>query len=91
MRSHARIIVGERFAAGDDVGDLQTAFNVLEEAICTRLIREVPPAQIAKALALMSTVLGAFEDRLARTDINLASRAPLPSLNVPELLAGTER
>lgn len=90
MRSQARMIAGERFAAGFDLGEVQTAFNVLEEAIWTRLTKEMPPAQLAEALALVSTVLGAGKDMLARTYVNLASRAHLPSLNVPELFAGTE-
>ncbi|MCL4709478.1 hypothetical protein KJ068_30380 [bacterium] len=90
MRAQAKIIANERFAAGFDLGEVQTAFNVLEEAVWMRLMKEIPPPHLAEALGLVSTVLGAGKDNLARTYVGLASRTHAPSLNMSDLFAGTE-
>lgn len=90
MRAQANIIANERFAAGFDLSEVQTAFNVLEEAVWMRLMNEMPPPQLAEALGLVSTVLGVGKDNLARTYVSLASRTHAPSLNLSDLFAGTE-
>lgn len=90
MRAQAKIIAHERFAAGFDLSEVQTAFNVLEEAVWMRLMKEIQPPHLAEALGLVSTVLGAGKDNLARTYVGLASRTHAPSLNMPDLFAGTE-
>ncbi len=90
MRAHARAIAIERFESGYDLWEVQTAFNVLEEIIWLRILKELPPAQLAEALGLVSTVLGAGKDTLARTYVSLASKTKVPSLNVQYLFAGTE-
>jgi hypothetical protein len=90
IRVYAKTIATERFASGFDLWEVQTAFNVLEEAIWLRLLKELQPAQLAEALGLVSTILGAGKDTLARTYIGLASKTHAPSLNVQFLFAGTE-
>jgi hypothetical protein len=90
MRVYARTIAIERFESGFDLWEVQTAFNVLEEAIWLRILKELPPAQFAEALGLVSTILGAGKDTPARTYIGLASKTHAPSLNVQSLFAGTE-
>jgi hypothetical protein len=50
MISHAETIALERFEAGFDLSEVQTAFNVLEEAIWVRILRELPPTEYAEAL-----------------------------------------
>lgn len=90
MRVHAKAVATERFTAGFDLWEVQTAFNVLEEAIWLHILKELEPAQLAEALSLVSTVLGAGKDTLARTYVGLASKTRAPAFNVPALFAGTE-
>ena len=90
MRVFARAVAIERFESGFDLWEVQTAFNVLEEAIWMRILKELWPSQFAEALGLVSTILGAGKDTLARTYIGLASKTHAPSLNVQFLFAGTE-
>ena len=89
MIAHAETIARERFEAGFDLSEVQTAFNVLEEAIWMRILKEVPSSELAEALGLISTVLGAGKDTLARTYVTLSSKSKAPSLNLQSLFAGT--
>ncbi len=86
---HAETIATERFAAGFDLWEVQTAFNVLEEAIWTRIIKELPPEQYAESLGLVGTVLGAGKDALARAYVSLASKSKSPTLNLQSLFSGS--
>ncbi|MBI5472280.1 MAG: hypothetical protein HY961_08035 [Ignavibacteriae bacterium] len=90
MLAHAELIASQRHSAGFDLWEVQTAFNVLEEAIWKRIIKDLPPDQFAEALGLVSTVLGAGKDALARSYVSLASKTKSPSLNMQSLFAGTE-
>ncbi|HTX20113.1 MAG TPA: hypothetical protein VMG34_15795 [Bacteroidota bacterium] len=90
MIAHAETVARERFEAGFDLSEVQTAFNVLEEAMWMRILKELPPDQIGEALGLISTVLGAGKDKLARTYVSLASKSKAPSLNMQSLFGGTE-
>ena len=65
MVAHAETIARERFEAGFDLSEVQTAFNVLEEAIWVRILKNILPNELAEALGLISTVLGAGKDALA--------------------------
>ena len=89
MIAHAETIARERFEAGFDLSEVQTAFNVLEEAIWMRILKDVPTSELAEALGLISTVLGAGKDALARTYVTLSSKSKAPSLNLQSLFAGT--
>lgn len=89
--AHAETIARERFESGFELWEVQTAFNVLEEAIWQRVLQELPPQQYAEALGLVSTVLGAGKDALACTYVSLAAQNKMPALNLPSLFSGTER
>lgn len=88
MIAHAEHIATERFTAGFDLWEVQTAFNVLEEAIWVRIFKTFPPAELAEALGLVSTVLGAGKDTLARKYVSLASKTKASSLNLQSLFSG---
>ena len=90
LMEHVDTIAEERFKAGYDLGEVQTAFNVLEEVMWNRTVRELKPEQLGEALGLISTVLGAGKDRLARTYVSLASHSRAPSLNLQRLFRGSE-
>ena len=90
MIAHVELIARERFNAGYDLWEVQTAFNVLEEAIWKMILKEVPPTELAEALGLVSTVLGIGKDTLARRYVSLASKSKVPSLNLQSLFTGTE-
>ena len=90
MVAHAETIGRERFEAGFDLSEVQTAFNVLEEAIWVRILKNISSNDLAEALGLISTVLGAGKDTLARTYVSLASKTKAPSLNLQSLFAGTQ-
>jgi hypothetical protein len=90
MVAHADEIARERFNAGFDLWEVQTAFNVLEETIWKRILKDLPPVEYAEALGLVSTVLGTGKDTLARRYVSLASKSRVPSLNMQSLFTGTE-
>ena len=88
MIEHAERVAHERFSAGFDIHEVQTAFNVLEEAIWSRVIDDVAPRDLAEALGLVGTVLGAGRDTLACTYVSLASQQHVPSLDLSALFRG---
>ena len=90
MVAHADTVARERFLAGYDLWEVQTAFNVLEETIWTRILKDLPPSEYAEALGLISTVLGTGKDTLARRYVALASKMKSASLNLHALFTGTE-
>ncbi len=88
MIDHATRIADERFAAGFDIREVQTAFNVLEEAIWDRVVDAIPPCDLAQAIGMVSTVLGTGKDTLARTYVSLATQQHVPSLDLSALFRG---
>ena len=90
MIAHAETIARERFESGFDLWEVQTAFNVLEEAIWVRVLRDMPPSEYADALGIVSTVLGVGKDTLARRYVSLASKTKARSLNMQSLFTGTD-
>lgn len=91
MIAHVEIIARERFEAGFDLAEVQTAFNVLEEAIWVHILKELPASEYAEALGLISTVLGAGKDTLARRYVSLATKSRAASLDLHSLFTGTEQ
>ena len=47
MVEYAQSVAAERFAAGYELAEVQTAFNALEEATWTRMLEAVPRSQIS--------------------------------------------
>jgi len=90
MIAHADTIAGERFQAGYDLWEVQTAFNVLEEVIWQIILRDLQPVGYAEALGLVGTVLVAGKDALARQYVSLASKSRSPALNLHSLFTGLE-
>jgi hypothetical protein len=90
MIAHAETVAHERFSAGFDLSEVQTAFNVLEETIWMNILKHLPATEFAEALGLVSTVLGAGKDALARRYVSLASKTKSTSLNLHSIFSGTE-
>jgi len=90
MLTHADRVARERFWSGYGLSEVQTAFNVLEEAIWSRMLHELDAADFARGLGMVSTVLGMGKDALARTWVGLATRSHAPSLNWRALFGGTD-
>lgn len=90
MIAHADTVARERFESGFDLWEVQTAFNVLEEAIWTRILKELPPSEYAESLGLIGTILGTGKDTLARRYVSLASKTRASSLNLQSLFTGLE-
>ena len=78
----------QRFNAGFDVSEVQTAYNSLEEALWRHAVNEVPNVDLAEAVGLLSTVLGYGKDTLARKYVELASSRHVHSLDLSKLFGG---
>jgi hypothetical protein len=88
--AHAQQVAQERFNAGYDLSEVQSAFNALEEATWGRVFADLQPEQFAEALGLVSTILGAAKDALGREYVSLATNTQAPSLDLEALFAGPE-
>ncbi len=82
-------VADDRFHAGYAIREVQIAINVLEEAIWNDIVANTPPDELAHALGLVATVLGAAKDSLARAYVSLASRKKAPSLDLSALFEGS--
>ncbi len=87
---HADKIARERFSAGYDLHEVQTAFNILEEELWNQVIKNMSPARQAEALGMVSTVLGAGKEKLALTYVSLSSKTPATSLDLHSHFGGTK-
>lgn len=90
MAAHADDVARQRFTAGYDLWEVQTAFNALEEVIWKRILRDFPPTEYAEALGLVSTILGTGKDILARRYVSLASKSKATTLDLRTLFTGLE-
>lgn len=90
MVAHAGRVAVQRLEGGCDLAEVQTAFNVLEEAIWWRIMKDLPPEDQAKALGLVGLILGAGKDALAQKYVALATQTHAPSLDLQALFAGTD-
>jgi hypothetical protein len=89
VAAYAGAIASDRYSAGFDIAEVQTAFNVLEEAMWRTVVAGTPPEQLAESIGLVSTVLGAGKDALAITYVGLATRQHVGSLDLTALFQGT--
>lgn len=64
----------ERFDGGYDLFEVQTAINVLEEALWRRVMSSVGPNDLAHALGMANSILGMAKDKLAREYVSLSLR-----------------
>jgi len=90
MVTYAKHVAQERFEAGYDLSEVQSAFNALEEAAWRRVFDSLDPADFAQTLGLVSTILGAAKDALGRAYVSLATDAHAPSMDLKALFAGSE-
>jgi len=88
MLQYTEGMAQERYSAGYDLYEVQTAINSLEESIWKRIFKEIKPEDYSEALGMTSTVLGAGKDNLARTYVSLAAKQKSTSLNLQELFKG---
>ena len=82
-------VAEDRFNAGFDISEVQTAFNALEEAMWRRVIATEPKDDLVEEIGLLSTVLGFGKDALARAYVSLACKRHVPSLDLSALFQGT--
>lgn len=90
MLAYAESVAEERFNAGYDLSEVQTAFNALEESTWTRAVATLEPGELAEVLGLVSTVLGCGKDALARKYVSLATRTHAPTVDLRALFRGGE-
>jgi len=90
INNYVRDLSEERFRSGFGISEVQTAFNVLEEVIWKTVIRELPPDEIADALSLISTVLGAGKEILAVKYVSLAGKSSEDMIDQKNLFKGTD-
>ena len=86
--SYADGVAQERFTAGFDVAEVQTAFNALETAMWRHVVATQQPDDLAEAIGLVGTVFGAAKDALARGYVSLASHHHVTSLDLSALFRG---
>ena len=89
MVRHAERIARERHRGGFDLAEVQTAFNVLEEALWRCIPREIPPEDYPQAYAMVSTVLGSGKQALALEYVSLTRAGDPTELDLQALFAGT--
>lgn len=88
MVEHAEQIARERHAAGYDLFEVQTAINVIEEALWKRVLSSVEPDELAHALGMVNAIFGMSKDVLARTYVSLATNTEAPHQELDEILDG---
>lgn len=66
MSRHGEVIAGERLESGFDLGEVQSAFNLLEEAVWGVAISHLPVEHHAEARSRIGRVVAAGKDGLAR-------------------------
>jgi hypothetical protein len=83
-------IAKERYSSGFDIFEVQTAINSLEASIWNKIFKLTKPEKLAESLGVVSTILGAAKDNLARTYVSLATKTKVPTLNLQSLFSGSE-
>lgn len=85
---YAEGVAEERFNAGFDVFEVQTAFNALEALTWRHVVTVTPPDELAEAIGLVSTVFGVAKDALSRAYVSLATHRHVRSLDLSALFRG---
>ena len=85
---HAEHIARERYASGYDLFEVQTALNVIEEALWKRVLASVDSEELAHALGMVNAIFHTAKDVLARTYVSLATDREAPPKEISELLDG---
>jgi len=90
MVDHAERVAEERYHAGFDLAEVQAAFNAVEQAMWRRVVASEEPAELLASVGVLSSILGAGKDALARVYVHLASQRHAPHVDVTALYGGTE-
>lgn len=88
MLAYAETLAHERFEAGYDLAEIQTAFNVLEEVVWSAVFDTLEPHQYAATLGPVTATLGTGKDAMAARYVLLATRAHAPAVDLEALFAG---
>ena len=88
--AYADRLAAERHGSGYPLTEVQTAINVLEEAVWHAISSEAPPADQGYALGLVSTALGVVKDRVACSYIEQITSRPAKTLRLDYLFGGSE-
>jgi hypothetical protein len=81
-------IARTRFFHGVQLSEVQTVFNVLEEAIWKEMQTTMTPEEFVDGVGVLSTVFGLGKDALARAFLALASKRHAPTLDIGALSKG---
>ncbi len=84
----SRRVAADRFAAGFDIAEIQGEFGVLEEVLWRHVVDALAAGQRIEAQRLVSTILGAGRDAVARTYVVLAGQSGSPLGERPEEARG---
>jgi len=87
--SYADRLAAERHTGGYPLLEVQTVVNVLEETVWRSVMADLPAEDQGYALGLVSTVLGAVKDALARGYLVHSGSHPVP-LRIESLFSGSE-
>lgn len=90
MLHYTEKIAKERFASGYDLHEVQTAINSIEENIWQLIFKNIKANKLAESLGLVSSILGAGKDNLARNYVALATKTKVSTINLQSLLSGSE-
>jgi len=88
MMYYAEKVAHERFTTGFELCEVQTAFNVLEEATWREMARSLSAEEFARAITRVSAVLGMGKDALARAYVALATKRQVARLDQQALYEG---
>ncbi len=88
MSKYGETVAAERFRAGFEIGEVQTGFNVLEEAIWHVVVPLLPLDDLAECMGRIGTIVGVGRNALARTWVALASGDRLESIDMDALFRG---
>ncbi len=84
----SRQVAADRFAAGFDIAEIQGEFSVLEEVLWRHVVDALAGDQRIEAQRLVSTILGAGSDAVARTYVVLAGQSGSPLGEQPAVAQG---
>lgn len=90
LLEHAERVGRERYASGFEFVEVQSAMNLVEEAVWRELLTGYARAELAEALGVVSTIFGAAKDKLATTYLSLTTGKHVPSLDLAALFRGTQ-
>ncbi len=90
VNRYAIQLAEDRHRHGYALSEVQTAINVLEEAVWRTVTADAPAEAQGYALGIVSTVLGAVKDRLACAYVGEVSSRPMATLRLDYLFRGTE-